>query len=126
MTEITRQELRAKNILLAILISFVIFDIFTVIASTDYIIGICRVILTIALIWSLMAGYKWAKWLTVILSSIASIIAFSFGVMFFNDNSTMGITFLLFGIGFLSAAAYLICSPNINGYFNAIRQQRNL
>ena len=122
MEEISQSAKKAKNILLTMLLSWVILDITTIIA-TQKATGIGRVLLTVALIWFTIEGYKWAKWVTIICFLLGSGFGIITGLAFIS-KSKMGIVLIVLGIYLAIPVLYLLLSRNLEKYFQYKRNKR--
>jgi hypothetical protein len=122
MEEISQSAKNAKNILLSMLVMWLVLDIITVIVKHDGS-GIARVLLTIALMWFTLEGYKWAKWVTIVCSLLGSGLGIIGGLTFIS-KSKMGIVLILMGIYLAAPALYLLLSRNLETYFTYKREKR--
>jgi peptidoglycan/LPS O-acetylase OafA/YrhL len=117
MTQPDRSALKARNRLIAMFLLLCILDIALVIAAKDrWAIG--RILLTIVVMYFVVEGRKWAKWLLV---SICSLIVASLIAMVVALSSKLS-TALIVGsliMAVLSAAiaVYLVSSQDLNRYF---------
>ena len=127
-------ELKAKNILLAVLTFLVCTDILITILAKDYGSGVIRISLTLVLFYFLVAGYKWAKWLSILLVSAAALLCIYFGIKYILIGLMrlvglvfiIGIVLLLIGFGLAMFALFIGKNNNINAYFKTRREQRAL
>ena len=122
MTQLDQTALEARNRLIAMFIALCILDIALVIIAQDrWAIG--RILFTIVVMYFVIQGRKWAKWL---LLGICSLLVVTLIAMILALSSKLS-TLLIFGslvMAILSAiiAIYIASSPDLNRYFSHKRQ----
>lgn len=122
MSQPDRSALKARNILLAMFLVLCILDITLVIVARDmWAIG--RVLLTIVVMYFVLQGRKWAKWLLIGICSLVVAILITMLVVLSSKLSTV----LIVGssiVVVLSAIIpiYMVSSRNLNRYFSLKRQ----
>jgi hypothetical protein len=122
MIQPAQSALKARNRLLAMFLLLCILDVALVIASQDrWAIG--RILLTIVVMYFVIQGKKWAKWLLV---GICSLLVVSLIALVLALRSKLSM-FLIVGslmMALLSAAIaiYMVSSKNLNHYFSYKRK----
>jgi peptidoglycan/LPS O-acetylase OafA/YrhL len=122
MIQPTQSALKARNRLLAMFLLLCILDVALVIVSQDrWAIG--RILLTVVVMYFVIQGRKWAKWLLV---GICSLLVVSLLALVLALSSKLS-TFLIVGslmMALLSAAiaVYMVRSKNLNHYFSYKRK----
>lgn len=122
MTQLDRAALNARNNLLSLFVLLCVLDIALVIVAQDrWAIG--RVILTVVVMYFVIQGRKWAKWLLVSICSLLVVILITMMLALSSKLSTI----LLIGsliMVVLSAviAIYLTSNKDLNRYFSYKRQ----
>jgi hypothetical protein len=122
MIQPAQSALKARNRLLAMFLLLCILDVALVIVSQDrWAIG--RILLTVVVMYFVIQGKKWAKWLLV---GICSLLVVSLLALVFALRSKLS-TFLIVGsliMALLSAAIaiYMVSSKNLNHYFTYKRK----
>jgi hypothetical protein len=122
MIQLPQAALKARNRLLAMFLLLCILDVALVIASQDrWAIG--RILLTIVVMYFVIQGKKWAKWLLV---GICSLLVVSLIALVLALRSKLSM-FLIVGslmMALLSAAIaiYMVSSKNLNHYFSYKRK----
>jgi O-antigen ligase len=122
MTQPDKSALQARNRLLAMFVLLCILDIALVIIARDkWAIG--RILLTIVVMYFVIQGRKWAKWLLI---SICSLLVVMLIAMIFVLSSKLSTT-LIVGSSILSVLSaiipfYMVGSKDLNRYFSYKRQ----
>ncbi|MBD2075116.1 hypothetical protein H6F86_14670 [Phormidium sp. FACHB-592] len=117
-----QSALKARNKLLAMFLLLCILDVALVIAAQDrWAIG--RILLTVVVMYFVIQGKKWAKWLLV---SICSLLVVSLITIVLALSSKLP-TALIVGslvMAILSAAiaVYMVSSKELNRYFSCQRK----
>ena len=122
MTQIDPSALQARNKLLAMFLVLCALDTTLVIMAQDkWAIG--RILLTIVVMYFVLQGRKWAKWL---LMSICSLLVVVLIAMIFALSSKLSTTLIVGSLlmAVLSAIipAYMFSSKELNRYFHYKRQ----
>jgi peptidoglycan/LPS O-acetylase OafA/YrhL len=122
MIQPTQSALKARNKLFAMFLLLCILDSALVIASQDrWAIG--RILLTIVVMYFVIQGKKWAKWLLV---GICSLLVVSLIALVLALSSKLSV-FLIGGSLMMAAlsaviAVYLVRSRDLNHYFSYKRK----
>jgi membrane-associated HD superfamily phosphohydrolase len=117
-----QSALKARNRLLAMLLLLCILDITLVTIARDWW-AIGRILPTIVVMYFVMQGQKWAKWLLMSICSLLVVILITMVLALSSKLSTV----LIVGssiLAILSAiiAIYLVSSKDLNRYFVFKRQ----
>jgi membrane-associated HD superfamily phosphohydrolase len=114
--------LKARNKLLAMLLLLCILDITLVTLARDWW-AIGRILPTIVVMYFVMQGQKWAKWLLMSICSLLVVILITMVLALSSKLSTVLIVGSLI-MAILSAiiAIYLVSSKDLNRYFVFKRQ----
>jgi len=124
MSEITNEQKRARNILFFAFASLWLLDLAFVLVSSGGITGYIRLLLTAILMYFVLNGHKWAKWLMVILSALA-ILVYSFGsILLFGQNKALASIFVIISIALLILVIYLVFDKNVNSYLEAAKKKQ--
>lgn len=124
MTQLDQSALKARNQLFAMFLLLCILDVVLVIMAQDrWAIG--RILVTIVVMYFVMQGRKWAKWLLI---GICSLLVVLLSAMVFALSSKLS-TLLIVGsliMAVLSAVIpiYMVMSNDLNRYF-AYKRQTN-
>jgi O-antigen ligase len=122
MTQPDRSAVHARNLLLAMFVLLCLLDVALVVIARDrWAIG--RILPTIVVMYFVIQGRKWAKWLLIGICSSLVVVLIAMMVALASRLSTL----LLVGsaiLAFLSAtiAIYLASNKDLNRYFSAQRQ----
>lgn len=116
MSDLDRDAAKASNILLGIFICYFILQTLLVAASPD-VTGLVRIILTLLLMYFVMMGHRWAKWIMVVLFYLATAISLWFSYSFLERSVWLSVAFLVAGIVMSCVATFLIASKPLNRYF---------
>lgn len=122
MNDPDQSALKARNRLLAMLLLLCILDITLVIIARDWW-AIGRILPTIVVMYFVMQGQKWAKWLLMSICSLLVVILITMVLALSSKLSTVLIVGSLI-MAILSAiiAIYLVSSKDLNRYFVFKRQ----
>lgn len=117
-----QSALKARNRLLAMFMLLCILDVALVIAAQDrWAIG--RVLLTVVVMYFVIQGRKWAKWLLV---GICSLLVVSLITIVLALSSKLPVALIVGSLimAVLSAAiaVYLVSSKDLNRYFSCQRK----
>ncbi|NJK56977.1 MAG: hypothetical protein HC939_13690 [Pleurocapsa sp. SU_5_0] len=117
-----QSALKARNILLAMLLLLCVLDITLVIIARDWW-AIGRILPTIVVMYFVMQGQKWAKWLLMSICSLLVVLLVTMVLVIGSKLSTLLIVGSL-SMAILSAiiAIYLVNSKDLNRYFVFKRQ----
>jgi hypothetical protein len=117
-----QSALKARNTLLAMLLVLCILDTTLVIIARDWW-AIGRILPTIVVMYFVMQGQKWAKWVLVSICSLLVVILITMILALSSKLSTVLIVGSLI-MAILSAmiAIYLVSSKDLNRYFVFKRQ----
>ncbi len=122
MPQIDQSALKARNKLLAMFVVLCILDATLVILARDrWAIG--RILVTIVVMYFVLQGRKWAKWLMMGICSLLVVILVTMVLLLRSKLSTVLIVGSLIMV-VLSAiiAIYMASSKNLNYYFSWKRQ----
>ena len=122
MNDPDQSALKARNRLLAMLLLLCILDITLVTIARDWW-AIGRILPTIVVMYFVMQGQKWAKWLLMTICSLLVVILITMVLALSSKLSTVLIVGSLI-MAILSAiiAIYLVSSKDLNRYFVFKRQ----
>ena len=122
MNDPDQSALKARNRLLAMLLLLCILDITLVIIARDWW-AIGRILPTIVVMYFVMQGQKWAKWVLMSICSLLVVILITMVLALSSKLSTVLIVGSLI-MAILSAiiAIYLVSSKDLNRYFVFKRQ----
>ncbi|PSB06302.1 hypothetical protein C7B62_23240 [Pleurocapsa sp. CCALA 161] len=117
-----QSALKARNKLLAMLLLLCVLDITLVTIARDWW-AIGRILPTIVVMYFVMQGQKWAKWLLMSICSLLVVILITMVLALSSKLSTILIVGSLI-MAILSAiiAIYLVSSKDLNRYFVFKRQ----
>jgi hypothetical protein len=117
-----QSALKARNRLLAMLVLLCILDIILVTMARD-LWAIGRILPTIIVMYFVMQGQKWAKWVLMSICSLLVVILITMVLALGSKLSTVLIVGSLI-MAILSAiiAIYLVSSKDLNRYFVSKRQ----
>ena len=122
MTQLDKSALNARNNLLALFVLLCILDIALVVVARDrWAIG--RILLTVVVMYFVIQGRKWAKWLMVSICSLLVVILITMMLALSSKLSTILMIGSLIMV-VLSAAItiYLVSNKDLNRYFSYKRQ----
>jgi len=122
MTDLNSSVLKAKSNLVVMFIALTVLDSTLVVASKD-LWAIGRIIITIAVMYYVLQGRKWAKWVLIGIFSLVVVLLTALIIALYSKLST----FLIFGsliliIMMTVTGIFIISSQNLNRYFSAKRQ----
>jgi urea transporter len=122
MTQLDQSALNARNKLLALFVMLCILDIALVIVARDrWAIG--RILLTIVLMYFVIQGRKWAKWLMVSICSLLVVILITMMLAMSSKLSTILMIGSLIMVALSSVIAiYLVSNKDLNRYFSYKKQ----
>ncbi|MBD1869046.1 hypothetical protein H6F93_01045 [Leptolyngbya sp. FACHB-671] len=117
-----QSALKARNRLIAMFLLLCILDVALVVAAQDrWAIG--RILLTVVVMYFVIQGRKWAKWLLVGICSllVASLITI---VLALSSKLSVALTVGSLVMAVLSAAiaVYMVSSKDLNRYFSCKRK----
>ncbi|MEO0014158.1 MAG: hypothetical protein RLZZ535_2547 [Cyanobacteriota bacterium] len=117
-----QSALKARNKLLAMLLLLCVLDIILVTIARDWW-AIGRILPTIVVMYFVIQGQKWAKWLLMSICSLLVVILITMVLALSSKLSTVLIVGSLI-MAILSAiiAIYLVSSKDLNRYFVLKRQ----
>lgn len=122
MTQLDRSALNARNNLLTLFLLLSVLDTALVIIAQDrWAIG--RILLTIAVMYFVIQGRKWAKWLLVSICSLLVVILIAMMLVLSSKLSTILMIGSLMMV-VLSAVIpiYMVSNQDLNRYFTYKRQ----
>jgi len=122
MVQLDQSALKARNNLLVMFLLLCILDITLVILAKDkWAIG--RILLTIVVMYFVMQGRRWAKWLLMVICSFLTIILITLVLTLSSKLSTVLIVGSLI-MAVLSAIIpiYIATNGDLNRYFSYKRQ----
>ena len=122
MPEIDQSALKARNKLLAMFVVHIVLDAILVAMAKD-LWAIGRILLTIVVMYFVLQGRKWAKWVLMGIFSFLVVALIALIVALYSKLSTVLIVGSLI-LTFLSTIVviYLACSKDLNRYFSYKRQ----
>ena len=116
---------KAKNILLVMFLLILLADGVSVILEPDFT-GITRMVLTVLLMWCVLLGYNWAKWLFIILTFLTAALAIGFGVYFLPKSLALALIFIGIGVLISIIPIYMIRSKLLAEYFDGLKANQRL
>ena len=122
MTQLDKSALKAHNNLLAMFLVYLLLDAFLVAVSQD-LWAIGRILITAIVMYLVLQGYRWAKWVLIGLLSLLVVALIALIVALYSKLSLL----LIIGsivIVVLSVVIniYLVLSNNLQRYFSYKRQ----
>lgn len=122
MLQIDQAALKARNTLLAMFILLCILDTTLVIAARDrWAIG--RILLTIVVMYFVLQGHKWAKWVMMSLCSFLAVILVTMVILLSGKLSLfLSIGSLIMAVLSIIILIYIVTNRNLNSYFAWKRQ----
>ncbi|HIK18117.1 MAG TPA: hypothetical protein IGS53_22905 [Leptolyngbyaceae cyanobacterium M33_DOE_097] len=124
MTQLDASALQARNRLITLFVLFCLLDIAVVILAKDAW-AIIRILLTIALMYFVIQGRKWAKWLMI---GLCSVLVVTLIALIIALSSRLSLTLIAGSaiLGGLSAAIaiYIATNNDLNRYFAYKRHAR--
>ena len=117
MTTLDSSALKARNTLLAMFFTLTVIDIILVAVSRD-LWAIGRIIVTVAVMYCVMQGYKWAKWALVGILSLVVVLLTALVIALYSKLSS----FLIIGslvmiVLSIVTGIFLVSNKNLNRYF---------
>ena len=117
MSQLNSSAIKARNNLLGMFIAIAILDSILVLVSRD-LWAIGRIIVTIGVMYYVLQGKKWAKWILISIFSLVIVLLSALIVALHSKLSS----FLIVGSSILIilyaiAGIYLITSKNLSRYF---------
>ncbi|MEM8676349.1 MAG: hypothetical protein AAGF83_21160 [Cyanobacteria bacterium P01_G01_bin.67] len=122
MSELNRSAIKARNNLLGLFIVLTVLDIILVAVSRDmWAIG--RIVVTIAVMYFVLQGYQWAKWVLIAILSLVAVLLTALIVALHSQLSS----FLIIGslvmiILSVITISFLIYSSDLKRYFSVKRK----
>ena len=122
MSQLDQSALKARNILLVMFLVHIVIDtVLVVIAKDLWAIG--RILVTIVVMYFVLQGRKWAKWVLVGIFSFLVVALIALVVVLYSKLSTI----LMVGSSILTVLSaiitiYIACSKDLNRYFSYKRQ----
>ena len=125
MSTLSASAIKARNNLLTLFVVLTILDIVLVAVSRD-LWAIARVVFTVAVMYLVMQGYKWAKWLLIGILSLVIVSLIALIVALYSKLSTFLIVGSLVMIVFsIVTEVFLIRSQDLKHYF-AFKKQTSI
>ena len=117
MTTLDSSALKARNTLLAMFFTLTVIDIILVAVSRD-LWAIGRIVVTVAVMYCVMQGYKWAKWALVGILSLVVVLLTALVIALYSKLSS----FLIIGslvmiVLSIVTGIFLVSNKNLNRYF---------
>jgi O-antigen ligase len=122
MLQIDQSALKARNTLIAMFLVLCILDATLVIIARDrWAIG--RILLTIVVMYFVLQGQKWAKWLMMGICSFLAVILVAMVIALSSKLSTvLSVGSLIMAVLSVIIAIYMASSRDLNSYFSWKRQ----
>jgi O-antigen ligase len=122
MLQIDQSALKARNTLIAMFLVLCILDATLVIIARDrWAIG--RILLTIVVMYFVLQGQKWAKWLMISICSFLAVILVTMVIALSSKLSTvLSVGSLIMAVLSVIIAIYMATSRDLNSYFSWKRQ----
>jgi hypothetical protein len=117
--ELDGTALKARNKLIWIFASFLSFDLLTILINGEYR-GLIRLILTVLLLYLVLQGQKWAKWLVVIFAGLG--IPVSLLATIGSEKMIDMLSSIILFFFDTTLVVYLTRSEPLNRYFNYKRR----
>lgn len=125
MSTLSASAIKARNNLLTLFVVLTILDIVLVAVSRD-LWAIARVVFTVAVMYLVMQGYKWAKWLLIGILSLVIVSLIALIVALYSKLSIFLIVGSLVMIVFsIVTEVFLIRSQDLKHYF-AFKKQTSI
>lgn len=117
MSALNSVAIKARNNLLIMFIALIVLDIVLVAVSRDmWAIG--RIIITIAVMYFVMQGYKWAKWVLIAIFSLVVVLLTALIVALHSKLSTfLVVGSLIMIILTIIAGSFMIFNRDLARYF---------
>ncbi|MBD2212522.1 hypothetical protein H6G64_15185 [Calothrix sp. FACHB-156] len=122
MLQIDQAALKSRNTLLAMFILLCILDTTLVIVARDrWAIG--RILLTIVVMYFVLQGHKWAKWVMMSLCSFLAVILVTMVILLSGKLSLfLSIGSLIMAVLSIIILIYMVTNRDLNSYFAWKRQ----
>jgi O-antigen ligase len=122
MLQIDQSALKARNTLIAMFLVLCILDATLVVIARDrWAIG--RILLTIVVMYFVLQGQKWAKWLMISICSFLAVILVTMVIALSSKLSTvLSVGSLIMAVLSVIIAIYMATSRDLNSYFSWKRQ----
>jgi hypothetical protein len=122
MSQLDRSALKARNKLLAMFLVNIILDAMLVAIARD-LWAIGRILVTIVVMYFVLQGRKWAKWVLMGMFSLLVVALIALVVALYSKLSTV----IIVGSSILTVlsgiiAIYIVSSKDLNRYFSYKRQ----
>jgi hypothetical protein len=122
MSQLDQSALKARNILLPMFLVHIVLDTMLVVIAKD-LWAIGRILVTIVVMYFVLQGRKWAKWVLVGIFSFLVVALIALVVALYSKLSTV----LIVGSSILAILSaiitiYIACSKDLNRYFSYKRQ----
>jgi O-antigen ligase len=122
MTQLDQSALNARNNLLALFLLLCVLDVSLVIIAQDRW-AISRILLTIAVMYFVIQGRKWAKWLLVSICSLLVVVLIAMMLTLGSKLSTiLMVGSLMMAILCVVIPIYIVSNKDLNRYFAYKRQ----
>lgn len=118
MSQLDQSALKARNKLLAMFLVHIVLDTMLVAIAKD-LWAIGRILVTIVVMYFVLQGRKWAKWVLVGIFSFLVVALIALIVVLYSKLSTV----LIVGSSILTVLSaiiviYIACSQDLNRYFS--------
>ncbi|MEM7760771.1 MAG: hypothetical protein AAF298_21960 [Cyanobacteria bacterium P01_A01_bin.40] len=122
MSKLNRSAIKARNNLLGLFIVLTVLDIILVAVSRDmWAIG--RIVVTIAVMYFVLQGYQWAKWVLIAILSLVAVLLTALIVALHSQLSSFLIIGSLIMIMLsVITISFLIYSSDLKQYFSDKRK----
>ena len=122
MPQLDQSALKARNKLLAMFLVHIVLDAMLVAMAKD-IWAIGRILVTIVVMYFVLQGRKWAKWILIGILGVLVVALIGLVVALYSKLSTV----LIVGSSLLAVlsaiiAIYIACNKDLNRYFSYKRQ----
>ena len=119
MNELDSSAIMAKKILFGIFVGLIVFQA-VLIAIVPDIRGVVRMILTLLLMYFVMEGHKWAKWVMVVLFYLATVYGLFVSATLYKQPSSAAIfpiILAIIAIVYGAVGTFMVASKPLNRYF---------
>lgn len=122
MPQLDQSTLKARNNLLVMFLVHIVLDTVLVALAKD-LWAIGRIVVTIVVMYFVLQGYKWAKWVLVGILSFLVVALITLVIALYSKLSTV----LIVGSSILTVLSaiiviYIACSQDLNRYFSHKRK----
>ena len=125
MTTLDASALKARNSLLVMFCILTVLDIVLVAVSRD-LWAIGRIIITVAVMYYVMQGYRWAKWVLIAILSLVVVLLAALVIALHSKLSSLLIVgSLIMMILSIVTGIFLVSNKNLNRYFLNTRKALN-